>query len=77
MIIKTKLMYGLYLIALTQAQSKRLNAVQHKGLRKILNLKTTYIDRRNTTESLFQRANEAIATETRQATRAKNERRAQ
>ena len=39
MIIKTKLMYGLYLLALTQAQARRLNALQNKGLRKILNVK--------------------------------------
>ena len=63
-IVKTKLMYGLYLIAPTQAQYKRLNAVQNKGLRKILNLKTTFVDRRNSVEVIFQRANNIIRTET-------------
>ena len=59
-------MYGLYLIAPTQAQYRRLNAVQNKGLRKILNLKTTFIDRRNSVELIFQRANNIVRTETRQ-----------
>ena len=65
-IIKIKLMYGLYLIAPTQAQYKRFNTLQNKGLRQILNLKTTYIDRRNTVELIFQRANNIIRTETKQ-----------
>ena len=75
MTIKTKLMYGLYLMALTQSQARRLNALQNKGLRKILNVKTTYIDRRNTVESLFLKANNTIKMGTKQATRALNEQR--
>ena len=71
MIIKTKLMYGLYLISPTKAQYQRLNALQNKGLRKILNLKTTYVDRRNSVEFIFQRANNIVRTETRQEHRAK------
>ena len=72
-IIKTKLMYGLYLIALTQSQQRRLNAVQNKGYRKILGLKTTYIERRNSVEFIFQRANNIVNTETTQEHRAKAE----
>ena len=44
MIVKTTLLYGIYLLALTKAQRTRLNAVQNKGFRKILGLKTTDVD---------------------------------
>ena len=71
MIINTKLMYGLYLLAPTKAQYQRRNAVQNKGLRKILNLKKTLIDRRNTVERIFQRANHILQTETNQEHRAR------
>ena len=72
-VIKTKLMYGLYLIALTQAQQRRKNAIPNKGYRKILGLKTTYIDRRNSVEFIFQRANALVRTETAQEHRARAE----
>ena len=53
-------MYGLHLIPLTQAQRKRINAFHLKGLRRILNLKTTYIDRTNTNQRVYDLSNKAI-----------------
>ena len=71
MIVKAQLLYGLHLIALTKAQKQRINAFQFKGLRKILNLKTTYIDRTLSNDRVFAIANETIIRDTKQATRAK------
>ena len=41
-------------------RKKRIDAFQLKGLRQILKLKTTFIDRRNTNERVFELANKAI-----------------
>jgi hypothetical protein len=59
-IIRSKLVYGLETIYLTSAQNTRINAFQLKGLRRILHLKTTFIDRNNTNEFVVQKANEAL-----------------
>lgn len=44
----------------TESASKLLNTFQLRGLRKILRLHTTYIQRRNTNEYVYQRANEIV-----------------
>ena len=57
----TKLLYSLEALQPTQAAASKLDTFQLKGLRKILNMSTTYIDRANTNEEVFRRANAAIS----------------
>ena len=47
-IIRNKLLYGLETVHLTQ--QKKVNAFQFRGLRKILGLSTTFVNRSNTNE---------------------------
>jgi len=56
--IRSKLVYGLESAPLLTAQRIRLNALQLKGLRNILKLQTTYMDRANTNERVMALANE-------------------
>ena len=42
----------------TQNAAEKLNTLQFKGFRKILNLDTTYVNRSNTNEFVFKKANE-------------------
>ena len=56
-VVKTRLLYGLETVELTKNQHSKLNAFHLKGLRKILKMKTTYIDRTCTNEEVFKRAN--------------------
>ena len=56
-IIRSKLVYGLETIQLPQSVLSKLDAFQLKGIRKILNMKTTFITRANTNERVFERAN--------------------
>ena len=44
-------------MALTEPQKHELNTFQLKGLRQILKIPTTYMDRRNTNEEVRKRAN--------------------
>ena len=57
-VIRTKLLYGLESAQLNESAKKKLDTFQLKGLRNILKLKTTFIDRSNTNEEVFRRANE-------------------
>ena len=59
-IIRSKLLYGLETMELTKGMSKRLNAVQMRGLRQILQAPTTYEDRTWTNKRVL----ETIALET-------------
>ena len=56
-VVISKLTYGLETVQFTESQAKRLDAFQLKGLRKILGMVTTYIDRNNTNEKVFEEAN--------------------
>ena len=47
-IIGSKLLYGLETIHLTQAMSKKLDAFQMHGIRRILQRSSTFVDRGNT-----------------------------
>ena len=58
--ITSKLLYGLETLELTQGAAQLLNKFQLKGLRKILNLQTTYVQRENTNELVYSTANEAL-----------------
>ena len=59
-IIRNKLLYGLETVHLTQTQQKKVNAFQLRGIRKILGLSTTFVNRSNRNEYVLQRANEEI-----------------
>jgi hypothetical protein len=59
-VLSTKLLYGLEsMIAPVQAL-KRLDTFQLKGLRKILNIKTTFIDRTQTNNKIYEDVNKLI-----------------
>ena len=60
-VIQSKLLYALETIEIPVALLSRLESFQLKGLRKILGMTTTYINRANTNEEVFRRANLHIA----------------
>ena len=49
-------MYGLETLHVTQGMAQKLDIFQLKGLRKILGWETTFINRANTNERVYQRA---------------------
>ena len=57
-ILRTKLLYGIEPAVLTEAQPKRLDVFQLKGLRKILKMKIILIERANTNAQVIRTANE-------------------
>ena len=62
-VIRSKLLYGLETAMLTDAAQHKLNVFQLKGLRKILRMKTTFVDRANTNARVLVKANEVLETE--------------
>ena len=56
-VIRSKLVYGLEAVNLTPSLVTKLNAIQFKGLRKILGMDHTFINRSNTNTKLLQNAN--------------------
>jgi hypothetical protein len=61
-VIVSKLIYGLETIEPTEGVANMLNAFHLKGLRKILNMTTTYIDRENTNERVYKSAQNVLRT---------------
>ena len=65
-VIRSKLLYGLDTAQLNESQMQRIDLFQLKGLRKVLNMKTTFgqmeskEDRTNNNQEVFRRANEEI-----------------
>ena len=55
-----KLLYGLETVHLTQSLQRKVDAFQLLGLRKILGLTTTYVNRQNTNEFVVRKANEEL-----------------
>ena len=55
-IIRSKLLYGLETIHLTQSLAKKLDAFQYRGLRKIMGMSSTFINRANTNQKLLEAA---------------------
>ena len=55
--MKSRLLYGLESLEIPKAQMSRLEAFQLKGLRKILKMEITFINRGNTNHEVFRRAN--------------------
>ena len=56
-VLRTKIMYGIDSAQLNEGELKKLDQFQLKGLRKILKLNTTYINRENTNKEIIERAN--------------------
>ena len=59
-ILRSKVLYGIESANLPDAIQNKLNVFQLKGLRKILGMKTTYIERANTNEQVIRTASAAI-----------------
>ena len=58
-IIRSKLLYGLETVHLTQAMYKRIDAFQYRSLRRILGMPSTFINRANTNKKLLEAATAA------------------
>ena len=54
-IVKTKLLYSLETIQLTKSELSKIDAFQMKGLRRILKIPSTYIDRTHTNDVVLQK----------------------
>ena len=59
-VIRSKLLYGLEPAELKQPELNKLDGLQLKGLRKILRLDTTFINRANSNKQVFEIANNQI-----------------
>ena len=59
-IIRSKLLYGLETVHLTESMQKKKNAFQLRGMRRILGIDSTYVNRANTNESVLRKANEEM-----------------
>ena len=59
-ILRSKLMYGLESAQLTESSRQRLDTFQLKGLRQILKITTTYVDRQHSNAYVYARANEQL-----------------
>ena len=57
-IVTSKLLYGLETANITNSQMKKLDTFQLKGLRRILKMTTTCINRENTDETVYKTAEE-------------------
>ena len=57
-VMRAKLSYGMESAQLTPSHQRRIEVFQLKGLRKILKMQTTYVERNNTNAEVFRRANE-------------------
>ena len=59
---RLKIIYGLETMEPTAGVNNMLDSFHLKGLRKILEMKTTFIDRANTNERVYQKAQEVLNT---------------
>ena len=55
-VVRSKLLYGLETVHLTDAMSNKLDAFQIRGLRKILKIAPTHVNRANTNKHVLERA---------------------
>ena len=60
-VVKSKLLYGLESMQLTQSSMRKLYVFHLKGLRKILKMETTFVNRENSNDAVYDRANNAIS----------------
>ena len=56
-VIRAKLLYGLESAQLNPTNLRRIATFQLKGIRQIMKIQTTYMNRENTNEYVFQEAN--------------------
>ena len=56
-VVKARLLYGLQMLEIPDAQMSRLEAFHYKGLRQILRMDTTFINRANANDEVLRRAN--------------------
>ncbi len=59
-VINTKLMYGLESLQLPKSAHRRMDTFHLKGLRKLLRMETTYVNRANTNEEVYRRTGTAL-----------------
>ena len=59
-VVVSKVLYGLEHIEATNAATSLLDIFHLKGLRKFINMQTTFINRLNTNETVYNRANDII-----------------
>ena len=62
-VIRSKLVYGLETAQLNDSHLSKLDVFQLKGLRKILRMQTTFVNRANTNEKVYQEANDRLEQE--------------
>ena len=62
-VVKTKLIYGLESMQLTQATAQKLDTFHLKGLRVMLKMETTFVNRENNNELVYARATQALRAE--------------
>ena len=70
--ILSKLGYCLKTTESTEGANETLDAFHLKGLRQILKMKTTYIDRPNTNQRVYAKTHQVLKTETIEGPRTKN-----
>ena len=63
-VIKSKLLYGIDSAQLTTSNQRKIKVFQLKGLRKILKMTTSFVERHNSNAEVFRRANETLRHET-------------
>ena len=56
-VIKSKLLYGIDSAQLTTSNQREIEVVQLKGLRKIVKMTTSFVERHNSNAEVFRRAN--------------------
>ena len=56
-VVRTKLVYGLESVQVNDSLKQKIDAFHLKGLRQILGIQTTYVDRTNTNEHVYNSAN--------------------
>ena len=62
-VIRSKPLYGLESAQLNDSHLAKLDVFQLKGLRKILRMQTTFMNRANTNERVYARANGRLSEE--------------
>ena len=61
-VVRAKLIYGLETVQVNDSLKQKIDAFQLKGLRQILKMQTTFVNRGNTNELVFRRANALAGT---------------
>jgi len=70
-IIKSKTLYGLESAHLKETDLRKLEVFHLKALRKVLKMKTTFVDRADTNKKVYEKANQKILENTRRKKKTK------